>query len=123
VKLTVIVIGSGISRGGSTWKTGDGCPDRLVGAAIKSGVSPNLKMGMTILCSTVSIQNVVAIWTALALGLVSGAMLRGTMHGGVVFRLLWPNQHVCAFGVSGRHCESRVTSQGNEKFVVTNYNT
>jgi hypothetical protein len=45
----------------------------MVGAAIESGGSPNLKMGMTILCSTVSIQNVAAIWTASALGLVAAA--------------------------------------------------
>jgi len=67
----VIVFGWGISVcGGCTRKTGTECSGLVAGAEIFNGCWPNLNGGMTILCSTVSIQNVAVILTALALGLV-----------------------------------------------------
>jgi len=69
-----MVIGAVISRGGSTRKIGAICPGLLVGAAIFKGGCPGLKIGISILCSTVSIQNVAVIWTASALGVVTGGL-------------------------------------------------
>src|SRR5271155_1491448 len=68
VEVTTIVLGAVISCGGLTTKTGTRAPGWGAGAGIFKGGCPGLKIGITILCCTVSIQNVAVIWTALAFG-------------------------------------------------------
>src|SRR5580704_15934859 len=57
--------------GGLTRKWGIGCPSAPVGAGMVSGGWPGSKTGTSMVYSTVSIQNVASIRTALALGLAA----------------------------------------------------
>lgn len=74
VDLTLIVIGLVISACGWTWNFGTGCPAPPPSAWITSGGWPGVKIGMMIMCSTVSIQNVAAIRTASAFGAVAAGL-------------------------------------------------